>query len=378
MSSFISHFKAWIAAALIVVFAEGSLYALYRPDPVDRTNFLQFAFSRTEPAQRLIAFHKIRSFQYANPTIVQSGDSSGFYGIDPGVVMTHLPSDVPYLNMSCCANLGFRGYYNIFEFMAQRNPSLRYMVLYITTYTMPRPELWDADGANLWGAPGIEVFGNAIYSEFIGPWRIFHLPSLAFRGQVTHSVYYLGPLVHQVKSFIRAVKRGPDVAARETDGDAVDLLRSTINDPWYLDFLGIYRKTGGWMPESDRRDGVYAVECDISTPRFFDFKTMSYKTYLEEVLDSFADLAKRYKATLVVAFQPVACLQGTGVKNAEARAVVEQFKRTHPDVEIPFPLIETWPADMFSVPAHVRHEYVDRVGDRLGKALAGIVARHGY
>jgi len=103
---------------------------------------------------------------------------------------------------------------------------------------------------------------------------------------------------------------------------------------------------------------------------------MSYKTYLQEVLDGFADLASRYKATLVIAFQPVACFPGP--KNAEARTIVEQFKRSHPDVEIPFPLIETWPADMFSVPAHVRHEYADRVGDRLGKAMAAIVARRGY
>jgi hypothetical protein len=80
--------------------------------------------------------------------------------------------------------------------------------------------------------------------------------------------------------------------------------------------------------------------------------------------------------TLVIAFQPVACLAGE--KNAEARAIVKQFKILNPDVEITFPLIETWPADMFSVPVHVRHDYADRVGDRLGKAMADIVARHGY
>ena len=377
MSSYISHFKSWIAALLVIGFVEGTLYALYRPNPIDRTNFLQFAFARSEPAQRLFTFHKIRSFEHANPTVVQSGDSSGFYGIDPRIVMTYLPADVSYVNMSCCANLGFRGYYNIFEFMAQRNPSLRYMVLYITGYTMPRPELWDADGANLWGPPGLEVFGKAIYSEFMGPWTILHLPSLGFRRQVTNFVYYLGPLVFSVGSQISGVRRSAGGSVDQDHSEpSVDILRSATNSPEYSDFLRLYRKSRGWMPESDQRHGVYAVECDIAMPRFFNFKTMSYKTYLQEVLDSFSDLAKRYKATLVVAFQPVACL--AGAKNAEARAIVEQFKRLHPDVEIPFPLIETWPADMFSVPAHVRHEYADRVGERLGKAMAAIVARHGY
>ena len=106
------------------------------------------------------------------------------------------------------------------------------------------------------------------------------------------------------------------------------------------------------------------------------FAAMSRKTYLEEVLDAYAAMAKRHHATLVVVFQPVACTLGTGKGSAETREIVERFKQKHPEVEIPFPLIETWPAEMFSVPAHVRHEYTDLIGDRLGKAMAEIMARH--
>ena len=143
MSSYISPFEPWRIAAAMLVALEVSIYAAWRPDPLDRTNLLQFSFLRPETPQRLFVYEKIKAFLHANPTIVQAGDSSGFYGIEPSVVMRSLPKDVSYLNMSCCANLGFNGYFNIFELMAKNNNSIRYFVPHITPHTMPRPELWD-------------------------------------------------------------------------------------------------------------------------------------------------------------------------------------------------------------------------------------------
>jgi hypothetical protein len=375
MSSYISHFRAWIIAALLFVAFEAAIAFGAPLSPFDRSNFLQYTFGRAEPIQRLFVFHKLKAFEDSKPTIVQSGDSSGFYGIEPSVVMKHLPQGVSYLNMSCCANLGFRGYYNIFEFMAQHNKSIRYMVLHITPYTMPRPEMWDADGANIWGTPGLEVFGDAVYKEFVAPRQLVHPPSLAYRRQVTSSLYYLKPLIEYLRPAIGlSLDRNPVSSESEP---SVDFLRTSKNSEPYLEFLREFRGTRGWMPESDQRGGVYASECDIPTPEFFNLHTMSYKTYLEEVLDSFAALARRHDATLVVVFQPVACVLGTGAPSARARTIVEHFKRGHPEVEIPFPLIETWPADMFSVPAHVRHEYTDQIGNRLGAAMAEIMSRRG-
>src|SRR5262249_28233355 len=149
MSSSILPFRSWAAAVLALVAVELLVYVALRPNEFDRTNFLQFSFARDETPQRAFMYHKVREFAYANPTIVQSGDSSGFFGIKPLEIMKYLPEGVSYLNMSCCANLGFSGYYNVFQFMAERNKSIRYFVLHITPYTMPRPELWDADGAAL-------------------------------------------------------------------------------------------------------------------------------------------------------------------------------------------------------------------------------------
>jgi hypothetical protein len=353
MSSSISHFKAWIAAALMLCAVEALVYMVARPDEFDRTNFLQFAFAQPEAAQRAFMFHKVQEFADSAPTIVQSGDSSGFYGIDPRKVMEHLPEGVTYLNMSCCGNLGYRGYYNVFRFMLERNETIRYIVLHVTPYTMPRPETWDADGAALWADPSIKVFGGAFYQEFLSPWRIFQLPSLAYRRDVTDFAYYIDGLFNQ-----------PD--------------RPLIQSEPYLHFLSVFRESRGWMPENDARVAVPPTECEVRDMDFFDLRTFSRRTYLQEILESYASLAEQHGVTLVVVFQPVACKFGTGRGSAKAREVVERFKRDHPEVEIPFPLIETWPSELFSAPAHIKREHTDLLGERLGKTMANIVARRGH
>jgi hypothetical protein len=353
MSSFISPFKAWLAAGIVFLAIEATIQLVSPHSVFDRTNFLQFSFVRDETPQRLFVFDKMKTFADSKPTIVQSGDSSGFYGIEPSVVTKYLPASTNYINMSCCANLGFRGYYNVLDFMADRNPSIRYLILHFTPYTMPLPQTWDSDGAALWGIPDIKVFGDAVYDAFISPWRaIFHIPSMAFRRQVTDNVFYIHGLLNQLD-------------------------RPLLNNVNYLEFLRVFRDTHGWMRESDPRVIIPSTECEAPAPTFFDLRTFSQKTYLQEILESYAAMARRHKTTLVVVFQPVACTLGSGRLNAVARATIDQFKRDNPDVEIPFPLIETWPADMFSVPAHVRWEYTDKLGDRLGTAMKEIMARHG-
>lgn len=360
MSSSISHFKGWIAAIAAFLLIEGTILVVAAPNPLDRTNFLQMSFGSTA-LQRHFVFRKIREFADSKPTIVQVGDSSGFFGIDPRVVMKHLPDGFNYLNMSCCANLGFNGYYNLLDFMAQRNDSIRYMVLHITPYTMPRPELWDADGANIWGVPELNVFGSAVHDEFLSIKRIFHIPSLAYRQPATDAINNVTPLF-----YLMAALKGE----KANIGPMYP-----FNSPIYIEFINTFRESHGWTPESDVRGGVYAVECDVPAPESFDIHTMRYKTYIEQVFESFTALAKRHNAKLVIVFQPVGCIFGTGTKHAKAREAIERFKVAHPEVAIPFPLIETWPVELFSVPAHVVRERTDLIGNRLGLALKEIVAR---
>jgi hypothetical protein len=353
MSSFILPFRAWAAAAAMLLSIEAVVYAVASPGPFDRTNFLQFSFGHNETPQRAIMYDKIRAFADSKPTFVQSGDSSGFYGVNPELVMRSLPAGMTYLNMSCCANLGFNGYYNVMELMASRNPSVRYMVLYVSPNrgTMPRPETWDETGAALWQGTDLRVFGGAIYEEFLSVWRIFHFPSLAFRRQVSDFFYYL-------------------------NGTFAEPDRPLAINKDYDEFLRNNQKYLGWTPETDPvRGAIPTGECEIDVPSSFDIWKFSSSTYIEKVFAAYAAMARSYHATLIIAFQPIACSRGTGKGIAEAEAAIERFRTSNPDVEFPFPLIETWPADLFSVPAHLKREYADKVGERTAKAMAEIVAR---
>src|SRR4051794_464334 len=259
MNSFISPFRAWVAAVAMLFAIEAVVYAVAKPNPLDRTNFLQFSFAHNETPQRAIMYDKIRTFADTRPTFVQSGDSSGFYGVNPELVMRRLPAGMTYLNMSCCANLGFKGYYNVMELMASRNPMLRYMVLYVTPSTMPRSETWDGSGAALWQGTDLRVFGDAVYEEFLSVWRILHLPSLAFRRQVTDYFYYINGTFNE-----------PD--------------RPLVVNKDYDEFLQNYRKYLGWTPETDPvRGGIPTGECEIDVPSAFDISTFSSSTYIEKV-----------------------------------------------------------------------------------------------
>lgn len=350
MSSFTSSFRPWLLVAAALLLTEAGVAVFWPSDPLDRTNLLELSFAKSEAAQRVFVHHKLKSFADMDPTIVQAGDSSGFYGIDPRVVMSHLPKGVTYANQSCCANLGFNGYLNILKFMLQRNESIRYLVLHFTPYTMPRAEMWDGDGAALWGHPDITVFGDTIKQEYLSPARWLHLPSMAHRHAVTDAIYHL-----------RWLRGEPS--------------RPLMDSVHYDDFLAIYEDSLGWMPEYDERVVVPPVECEMPLPTFFDLESFEHKTYLTEVLESFAALADEHDTILVVVFQPVACTAGDS--NQAARDELERFQAGHPDVEIPFPLIETWPSDLFSVPAHIKKEHTDVVGHRLGKAMAEIIERRG-
>ena len=352
MSLSTSHFRVWLLALSVVLGIELIYYFGAHPPRVERTNFLQFGFATSETPQRLFIHHKLEYFTDSRPQIILAGDSSGFYGIRPLQVMSHLPTGTKVVNMSCCANLGFRGYHNILQYMLERNGSIRYVVLYATAYTMPSSPLWDGDGAQLWADSALKVFGGDVWREFLSPWRHFQVPTLASRRHVTSYVYYAG------------------YRFRQRDAPLLD-------NENYLHFLKVFRDTNGWMPENDVRTPVPPDECRILTPDFFNWQTLSRRTYLEDVLETYAKLARRYGVTLVVAFQPTACIRGSGTGSARARSIVEAFRTANPDVEIPFDIAESWPAERFSVPAHVTDEFSPAVSDRLGRALAEIIARRG-
>lgn len=353
MSSSISSFRPWLIALAMLVAFEGAVLLARAPHPVDRGSILELSYSRDETPQRLFTFHKLRTFSGADATFVMSGDSSGLFGINPLEVEEQLPAGARFYNLSCCANLGYSGYYYILEWMLRQNEgALRYVVLHVTPYTLPRPETWYGEGASLWATPDLTTFGPVIGRTLTRVERFTNLPSLAWRRDVTWFYYNLNGLV-------------------------LPYDRPLSQNHRYKQFLEMYERTRGWMPEADRRVQVPATECRLPTHDVFDPPSLRMRPLINVVFDAYAAMVRSYGARLIVVFQPVACTVGTGRGSAEARAQFDRFMAENPDVIVPFPMIYTLPSDRFSVPAHVKDEWRPENSSRLGKALAEILARDG-
>jgi len=335
-----------ILAIFIILLIETAVQHFWKPNRFDQVNILEFAFVKDETYQRLVMHHKLKEFSNRDPVIVQSGDSSGFFGIDPRIVEQSFPDDVSYYNMSCCANLGFKGYLNVMKFMKKHSPSMRMFVLHFTPYTMPNAANWDGDGAALWGSPDITVFGDVLGREYVGWQTWFQLPSLALRREVTDYVYYRNGKLNQKD-------------------------RPFMKNENYYEFLENYKNTNGWTRERDIRTVVPNTECNFNlhNAQFFDFTQMRNKYYFEEVLETFASEAEKLDLDLAIIFQPAACNLGSSKDGATLVKVLEKFKTNHPDVYVPFELIETWPQEKFATAAHVKNESVKETSERLGKAL---------
>src|SRR5438132_6706561 len=103
MRSFIFNFRAVLLALGVIAATEGVCALALRPGLVERTNV-----GLLDLFHNSVLFGKLGAFADSSPDIIQVGDSSGFHGVRPGVVMQDL--GVPkYVNLSCCANTGYRG-----------------------------------------------------------------------------------------------------------------------------------------------------------------------------------------------------------------------------------------------------------------------------
>ena len=145
MNSFILPFRPWLLALAGLVAIELGYYAVARPPRIAWNSFLDLPFAQTDTFQRLVAHGKIVAFDKADPDIIQVGDSSGLHGVQPPIVMSHIPG-YNYLNLSVATNLGYSGYYNMAKLQLKRSPSARYLVLYASPLGgIPRKSLWDED-----------------------------------------------------------------------------------------------------------------------------------------------------------------------------------------------------------------------------------------
>lgn len=363
----------WIIAFILGVAIECIYLITANPHPGDRTNFLQFDFANADTVQRLMAYEKLRNLATSQVQIIQVGDSSGLHGVQPDVVSARL-GGVSFVNLGVATNLGYLGYYNVAKYALERNPKAKILVLYTTMLIAPpRGELWKR---------GNKLIGESIEREFVDPFhRFFQTPTLAARRSVTDRLYYLNGTfkVH-------------DAPLSTNFG--------------YLTFHDIYMQSRGWTRETDvAGDGVKDIwqpVFDVLEGRlpqnippdilrlfrsgfgggeieFFDWRRLSYRSYMEEIYDAFADLAHKHGVMLVIIHNPLP----EGVRNPRLGSVfrvdsledkLHAYQATHPDVVVQ-KTFDYWPDANFSVFSHVGTAYARDNSIRVADFLRPVVAR---
>lgn len=371
MNSSISHFS-WVGLAVAGFVAIEATISWWAPRPEhQRSNFLEYAFAKTESVQRAFVMEKVSRFDDARPDIIQVGDSSGLHAVQSPIVESYLGGR-SFLNLSVASNLGYPGYYALARRIMERSGSVKVLVLYFTPGGgAPREALLNAK----------DIMGPDLQREFASPFnRLFHVPSLGLRKEVTDSVFYLNGRLNQ------------------TD-------RPLVSNPGYLMLRDIIGPSGGWARETDipddhinglfqmvRRNSpplagysddelaqYYGTVAGVAgVPSMFDWKKLSRRTYIEVVLDQYLALAREHGARLVVATNPMpqAFQREVFQKTFDTRGVARElaaYAARHADVSILN--IDYWPDDQFSVFSHVGTPYAVASSKRVGEHLAGLIGQ---
>jgi hypothetical protein len=352
MNSFISSFRPLVAALVTILCIEAVTYIRVRPNFAERSNYLGYNYLSPEQLHKGIIYEKLREFGNSAPDIVQVGDSSGLHNVIPEIVERYL-GGLKYVNMSCCANTGFDGYYVIAKSILDRDRNAKALVLYISLKNLPAVDNHNGD----------ELVGGAtnLYDTYASPWSVAWPPTMALRPDVTAAVYSLGGLL------------GPEINQLDQIGTGVVVRH-------WLD------AHGGWWPEDDQRFAADNPDFDLCKPsdttglnlapnvpnsRFYTAGILGSKRfYPTAMFERFADLAADHGAKLVIAFQPHPCAHIDAEALSILNASLTEVVRERPNVVVvPKSIFEHGPAAQFTGQDHMRIGYDTANSERLGQLL---------
>jgi hypothetical protein len=330
VSSFISAFKPILVALAVIAGVEAAVTAVRRPDAVERSNFLTFGYLRPE-VHRLIVNEKLRAFGWSSPDVIQVGDSAGFYGVNSDLVTSRL-GGLRYVNLSCCAPMGFDGYYAVVHFMLRHNPSIKAVVLYIGAFNFINMD------------PDVS-FAEPIQNSFDSVRSYVMPPSLALREEIVKAIY------------------GPS--------------RMPTANPELEHKLGFIRDHNGWLTEDDirlsgkARDDYWRMECGPE-------HSIVWNNVDHRIFDKIADLAAltaSYNAKLILMAQPLPCpFKGTAFD--DTLRDLDRLRSAHPNlVMAPADVFFSLPTDMFSSFPHLRIGSEITNSQRVALAVAQALGR---
>jgi hypothetical protein len=330
VSSFISAFKPVLVAVAVIAGLEATVMAARRPNDVERSNFLSLTYLRPE-VHRLIVNEKLRAFGWSSPDVIQIGDSSGFYGVNSDLVTSRLDG-LRYVNLSCCAPMGFDGYYAVAHFMLRRNPSIKAAVLYIGAFNFIN---MNSEGS----------FAEPVQNSFDSLRSYVMPPSLALREEILKAVY--GPS--------RMPSANPELEHK----------------------LGFIRDHNGWLGEDDirlsgkSRDDYWRTQCGPQP-------SIVWHDVDRRIFDKIARLAALtagYNAKLILMVQPLPCPFAGTTFEATVREL-DRLRSVYPNLVVaPADVFFSLPTDMFSSFPHLRIGSEIANSQRVALAVAHTLGR---
>jgi hypothetical protein len=341
---FISSFKAILVALCAIGVVEAIAWSMGESTMVDRSNLLNAGFNESDAIHRQIIYEKLKKFGTADPDILQVGDSSGFHAVEPALLAPYL-GGLSYVNLSCCANMGFDSYYDVARYMFRNSTRIKYLLLYMNIMNMPQRGMMTKSAL-----VNPSMVGSAVteVGAYLNP------PSLSFRRRIEDYVYSLG---HRLTNAKQALP------------------------PLYA----VFRDHDGWVPalEPQQTEDEQTAFCskyfrsDEAGFRTWDFLGRRV-SFFETVLDKFDRLARRNGARLIVIVDPFPCrISSDWLSRRQDDAA--RFMKAHPDVVLyPKEILEEAPPNTFAIPIHVLPEFhnvtTERVGQVLRRALQGAAA----
>jgi hypothetical protein len=341
MTSFIFNFRSLLVALCCISALEVLVQEIFGSTLLERSNLLHIGFNENEPSHRVLIYEKLRLFGAAGPDIIQVGDSSGLHAVDPRLLKAHLHG-LTYVNLDCCANIGFQGYYDIARYVLDRNRTVKLLVLYMDILNLPQQ-------------------GMMKQTEFVSPWMVGRA--------VTDVGAYLNP---------------PSLLFRPSVARFVDSFADYFAHPASVlhPILDTLQDTGGWLPAGDPH--MTENEQTAFCKRHFLGDEALYITrdflgrrtsFFENVMERFDNLAKKNGARLMIIIEAFPCaIDRDWLSNRQVEAT--RFLRAHPDVVMyPEGIYEQASSENFAVPIHVLPKYHDVATERVGRVLDRVLSQ---
>lgn len=340
MIFYIRSLKALLISILIIVIAE--LFVLYQTGyeqnrrMIGKEALLYLNYGREDVSQAYMIGYKNYIFFNEDAEFVQIGDSSGFYGLKPQIIQEYL--NEKYINGSCCFVMGWDGYYGIGERYLKNNKKRKYLVLYLTPYTILRS----------YADVNLEIRLHDLYSSLWG--ELYQFPSIYFRKKIVETLYY-GRERQDEDRFMKYIM-----------GEYI---------PADQNYLGFMADNLGWLPYSKKPGELAHMPVEECGPDMIKDNIKIDQNLVIDNLAKIKNLSDKYQVKMILLFNPVACRESSQIKDLVD--AVNKFHQKYPDVIMPFNLISTQDKEDFSDESHLNPEAAEINSARIGKALIEIL-----